>query len=178
MEPENPDIRQEVDRSRGLLKKIQLLVPLFHGYRELEDFRQADELLRKQLSDILQQTMKNLQDQRVALVNKGAFGELTNIASVLSKTQELQGDILHATQGYSGISPSIRVDADTLNSLYESDLKFLEVCQNIKNSSSGNSANMEDELSRINSEIDLAKTAWAERLEKVENILLKSGGKS
>ncbi len=177
MEPGKPDIRQEVERSRGLLKKIQLSVPLFRGYRELEDFRQADELLRKQLSDILQQTMESLQEKRVSLVNKGTFGQLTNIASVLSKAQELQGDVLHATQGYSGISPSIRVDGSTLNSLYESDLKFLEVCQNIKNSSIGNSDNLGEELSKIENEIDLAKTAWSERLEKVENILLSGGTK-
>ena len=179
MEPGNPDIRQEVDRSRGLLKKIQLIVPLFKGYRKLEDLREADELLRRQLSDILQQTLKNLQDQRVNLVNSGVFDQLTHIASVISKAQELQGDILHATQGYSGISPAIRVDEGTLNALYESDLKFLEVCQNIKNSSlSGDSGEIGPGLARLNSEIDLAKTSWQERLEKVQNILLQNGGEN
>ena len=177
MGPGNPDIRQEVDRSRGLLKKIQLIIPLFKGYRQLEDLREADELLRKQLSDILQQTLKNLQDQRVNLVNSGVFDELTNIASVISKTQELQGDILHATQGYSGISPAIRVSDDTLNSLYESDLKFLEVCQNLKNSSlESETGQVKENLSRLNGEIDLARTAWLERLEKVQNILMQTGG--
>ncbi len=179
MEPGNPDIRQEVERSRGLLKKIQLILPLFKGYRKLEDLREADELLRRQLSDILQQTLKNLQDQRVSLVNSGAFDQLTSIASVISKTQELQGDILHATQGYSGISPAIRVDEGTLNALYESDLKFLEVCQGIKNSSlSSESGQIGSDLSRLNGEIDLARTSWQERILKVQNILIQSGGES
>lgn len=177
MEPGNPDIRQEVERSRGLLKKIQLIVPLFKGYRKLEDLREADELLRRQLSDILQQTLTNLQEQRVNLVNSGVFDELTSIASVISKTQELQGDILHATQGYSGISPAIRVNEDTLNALYESDLKFVEVCQSISNSSLGSDAGqIKSSLAKLSGEIDLARTAWQERLEKVQNILLNVGG--
>ena len=179
MEPGNPDIRQAVERSRGLLKKIQLILPLFKGYRKLEDLREADELLRRQLSDILQQTLKNLQDQRVSLVNSGTFDQLTNIASVISKTQELQGDILHASQGYSGISPAIRVDESTLNALYENDLKFLEVCQSIKNSSlGGESGQIGSDLSKLNGEIDLARTSWQERIQKVQNILLQSVGES
>ncbi len=159
------------------MKKIQLMVPLFKGYRKLEDLREADELLRRQLSDILQQTLKNLQDQRVNLVNSGVFDQLTQIAAVISKAQELQGDILHAAQGYSGISPAISVDEGTLNALYESDLKFLEICQNIKNSSfSSDHAQIASSLAKLNSEIDLAKASWQERLEKVQNILLQNGG--
>lgn len=159
------------------MKKIQLIVPLFKGYRKLEDLREADELLRRQLSDILQQTLTNLQEQRVNLVNSGVFDELTSIASVISKTQELQGDILHATQGYSGISPAIRVNEDTLNALYESDLKFVEVCQSISNSSLGSDAGqIKSSLAKLSGEIDLARTAWQERLEKVQNILLNVGG--
>ena len=49
MTPDSPDLRTEVDKSRGLLKRIQLLVPGYSGYRKLEDLRAADELLRGQI---------------------------------------------------------------------------------------------------------------------------------
>ena len=42
----SPDIRGTVEDNRGLLKKIQIIVPGFSGYREKEDLRAADELLR------------------------------------------------------------------------------------------------------------------------------------
>ena len=50
MDTTNPDIRNQVDDSRGVLKRLQLLIPGFRGYRQLEDLRVADALLRKQVA--------------------------------------------------------------------------------------------------------------------------------
>ena len=44
------DLRSKVEDDRGLLKKIELLIPGFRGYREREDLRAADSLLRQQLA--------------------------------------------------------------------------------------------------------------------------------
>src|SRR5256885_16816857 len=44
-----PDIRDRVEQDRGLLKKIQLAIPGYAGYRRREDIRAADNLLRIQL---------------------------------------------------------------------------------------------------------------------------------
>ena len=46
------DIRNDVEDNRSILKKIQLLVPGFSGYRQKEDIRIADQLLRSQVSGI------------------------------------------------------------------------------------------------------------------------------
>ena len=68
MNSTNPDIRGEVDESRGLLKKIQLVIPGFKGYRQLDDLRVADALLRKQVSSLLQVSESKLQDARSSTV--------------------------------------------------------------------------------------------------------------
>ena len=34
-----PDIRQKVEEDRGLIKKIQLMVPGYRGYRLKDDIR-------------------------------------------------------------------------------------------------------------------------------------------
>lgn len=177
MQPGNPDIRGEVESSRGLLKKIQLHLPLFRGYRKLEDLRAADELLRKQISDILQQALQALQNERVTLVDKGDFGKLTNIASGISGVQEFQGEILHAQQGYSGISPTIRMDQGKLNDLYEYDLKFLDASANVRDLSVFNaSEDLSDSLQKLSNAVNLARTAWESRISAVQNILLTPGG--
>ncbi len=115
MTPDGPDIKKDVDKSRGLLKRIQLLVPGYSGYRRLEDLRAADELLRGQISGILQQSLISLEQERAKLVNDGNFSKLTVIGSGISKVQQFQGEILHSQQGYSGISPTIRIGPDSLS---------------------------------------------------------------
>lgn len=177
MQPGNPDIRGEVEDSRGLLKKIQLVLPFFRGYRKLEDIRAADQLLRKQISDILQQALNALQQKRTELVNQGQFNSLTLIGSGISSIQEFQGELLHAQQGYSGISPTIRLNAGKLNDLYEYDLKFLDVSANIRDLSTlSGSPDIPASLQKLSDAVNLARTTWQARLAAVEKILLTPGG--
>lgn len=177
MQPGNPDIRGQVESDRGLLKKIQLHIPLFRGYRKLEDLREADELLRKQISNVLQQALQALQNERVTLVNEGNFDKLTMIASGMSSVQEFQGEILHAQQGYSGISPPIRIDEGRLSDLYEYDLKFLDASASIRELSDlSSSADLAESLKKLSDAVSQAKLAWQARINAVEKILLTPGG--
>lgn len=177
MQPGNPDIRDEVEANRGLLKKIQLIIPLFRGYRKLEDLRTADQLLRKQVSDILQQALGVLQNERTTLVNQGAFDKLTLIGSAMSKVQQFQGELLHSQQGYSGISPSIRMNDQKLNRLYEYDLKFLDVSANIRDLSNlSATGDIAGSLAKLEDAVRLAKIAWESRIQSVQDILLTPGG--
>jgi hypothetical protein len=47
------DLRERVKEDRGLLKKLEMAIPGFRGYRKREDLRIADSLLRKQLANNL-----------------------------------------------------------------------------------------------------------------------------
>lgn len=177
MQPGNPDIREAVEKNRGLLKKIQLHIPIFSGYRKLEDIRVADELLRKQMSQILQQAIESIKAEREALVSENKFDKIVMFEDIISRLQEFQGELLHAQQGSTGISPSIRLDEGKLEQLYTYDLKFLDVSDKIKKMSSlGDSQNIDSSLQEIRSAVSDAKTSWEERIQAVENILLTAGG--
>ena len=52
------DIRQRVAQDQGALKRLQMLVPGFRGYRQGEDIRDADAILRLQIADKLRRAMK------------------------------------------------------------------------------------------------------------------------
>ena len=54
------DLREKVEADRGLLKKIQVHVPGFAGYRRKEDIRAADSLLRLQIADRLHNIHRRL----------------------------------------------------------------------------------------------------------------------
>lgn len=166
------EIRENVEDSRGLLKKIQLVVPGFRGYRQLEDIRSADELLRSQVADMLAKGEQSLMGVRKMLVEGGNYSVLERIGSSLSQLQQLEGEVRHSMQGYSGISPAIRVGSDTLDGLYEYDYAFvdsvsrlIELCGRI----SGND-DIVPKLEALDSAINKFRDSWERRIEAVEKI--------
>ncbi|HUI38487.1 MAG TPA: zinc ribbon domain-containing protein [Thermoplasmata archaeon] len=118
------DIRERVDQDRGFLKKLQLLVPGFRGYRQGEDLREADSVLRLQIADKVHGAIDQITIRRQALANAGKFDGLTDLALALSDLQRIEGEIRHAEQGYTGISPALRVNLSGQDKLYEYDYGF------------------------------------------------------
>ena len=118
------DIRSVVDADRGVLKRLQMLIPGFRGYREGEDIREADSLLRLQVADRVHRSAAAIQGWRTALTNQGQFASLTSLADALADLQRLEGEIRHAEQGYTGISPAVRLRPEQLDRLYEYDYGF------------------------------------------------------
>ena len=178
MSSDQTDIRKQVVDSQGLLKKIQLVVPGFRGYRQLEDLRAADELLRRQVALILQKGISSLRDTRRTVVDKGDYSSLEPVASLISRLQQLEGEVEHAEQGYSGISPMIRVGQDTLNSLYDYDFAFVDTASkltdscNSLSSAAGHSA-LGGSIDDIDSKITDFKNAFENRMRAVEKIQIK-----
>jgi len=118
------DIRQKVEEDRGVLKRLQLLVPGFRGYREGEDLRAADSLLRRQVADKVHNARTTIENSRAALTNSGQFQVLNDLAPLIADLMRLEGEIRHAEQGYTGISPAVRANPQQLDRLYEYDYGF------------------------------------------------------
>jgi hypothetical protein len=123
-----PDLRDRVEEDRGLLKRIQLHVPGFAGYRRREDIRTADNMLRIQMANMIKDVRRTVEDAREAMAENYAIEELDRIGGLISSFQTLEGNVRHAEGGYSGISPAIRILEDELNHLYEYDVSLLDAC--------------------------------------------------
>ena len=120
------DLRARVDQDRGVLKRLQLLVPGYRGYRQAEDIREADSLLRLQVADKIKNARATLENTRQALVQANQFGTLNDLAPLLADLMRLEGQIRHAEQGYTGISPAVRINPQQLDRLYEYDFGFAQ----------------------------------------------------
>ena len=118
------DIRQTVDQDRGVLKRLQLLVPGFRGYREGEDIRAADSLLRRQVADKVKSARTTMENSRAALTNAKQFAALNDLAPLIADLMRLEGQIRFAEQGYTGISPAVRANPPQLDRLYEYRLRL------------------------------------------------------
>src|SRR3989304_5372792 len=121
-----PDIRERVEADRGLLKKLQLLIPGYAGYRRREDIRAADNLLRIQLSDRVKAVRGELETIRDRMSMDGKYQGLQSIGNAIFTLQGVEAKVRHAEGGYSGISATIRIEETELDRLYEYDWAMLQ----------------------------------------------------
>ncbi len=177
----NPDIRQQVEDNRGISKKLQLLIPGLRGYRNKEDIRVSDELLRNMVADRLDKVKGNLEILRKQVANSQDLTNLTAVGSLISQVQGLSGEVRHAAQGYAGWVAPIRIDETKLNKLYEYDYSFVsEVFQLDDSTSPGkltyDSASpnsIQASMGQLSSTVAEIKQKWSQRLEAIEGIALQ-----
>ena len=175
---DNPDIRQQVEANRSTGKNIELLIPGLRGYRQSEDIRVADELLRNQVSDKLDLGKANLETVRKQMAIAGDFTNLTPIGSVIFQVQQFSGEVRHAQQGYAGFVATIKVTQDKLNKLYDYDYDFVSAAVQFVDATSHlvydptapNS--MLAQVNTLSSSLTEAKKKWSVRMEAIENILV------
>lgn len=181
MSSDNPDIRKQVDANRGIAKKLELLVPGLRGYRQKEDIRVSDDLLRNQVADKLDQAKGNLESLRKQMVNAGDFNNLTTIGSLVSQVQQLGGEIRHAQQGYSGFAATFQINEDKLNKLYEYDYDAVSSAIQLMNMTSPSNLSYDPmapnsvqvTISRISGFLNDFKQKWSIRMDAIENIALQ-----
>ena len=128
------DIRQQVEGDRGVLKRLQMLVPGFRGYREGEDLRAADSVLRREVADKVKAARTTVENARSALTNAGQFGALTDLAPLVADLMRIEGSIRAAQQGYTGFSPAVRITPERLDRLYEYDYGFAAAADELNRS--------------------------------------------
>ncbi|MCK5309311.1 MAG: hypothetical protein KAJ33_02420 [Thermoplasmata archaeon] len=142
------DLRQKVEEDRGLLKKIELIIPGFRGYRLREDLRIADRLLRETLVRELGIAANNYEEVRSGLVRKKELDTLEDAASLVIRINAMVEKIRHAEHGYTGISADHRIDIPELNKMYEWDLWLLGHIDNLN----GISGHLRTSISTIKGE--------------------------
>ena len=167
-----PDIRDRVEDDRGLLKKIQLAVPGFRGYRIKEDLRDSDRMLRAELAKRLGLQRSQLEDARRALVRENPMSRaLEGMGGVVNTMKRVEGEMLHAEVGYSGISADIKIKDDELNRLYEYDASMIESLNFIDDAlikvpemvRSGNDAGLRDAVETVRTRVDGLESRFKRR---------------
>ena len=119
------DLREKVAEERGLLKKIELAIPGFRGYRKREDLRIADSMLRKYLADNIHKAEEDIEAVRKILTREMVLDLLEDMGELINRITSIEGKVRHAEQGYMGISGDYRVDEGELNRVYEFDLSLI-----------------------------------------------------
>ncbi len=126
-----PDIRDRVEEDRGLLKRIQMHIPGYAGYRRREDLRAADKLLRIQLADKLVVIRKEVENTRGFMTRNYIRDNIEQLGNLILTFQEVEGKLRFSAGGYSGISADIRIEENELEKLYEYDYTMVTALEAI-----------------------------------------------
>jgi len=175
------DLREKVDQDRGTLKRLQLLVPGFRAYRQGEDIRAADSILRRQVADKIKNARTSAENARAALTQSGQFSVLMDLAPLISDLLTLEPKIRSAEQGYSGISPATRVGNADLDRLYEYDYGFVLAADQLDQTlaplpalaAGANAADLQRLVASARSQVSQLQQAFQVRLKAVQGILVQ-----
>lgn len=175
------DIRQTVQQDQGVLKRLQLMVPGFRGYRQMEDIRAADSQLRIQVANQVDRVLASLQDTRATMSRMNQYAGLTDLATILSDLQVLAGRIRHAEQGYSGISANIRFQQSRLDQLYEYDYGFVQASDQLAAlappiqaaAASGDQEALRTSIQNLRGQVQVLQNAFSQRIRAVEGIMVQ-----
>ena len=174
-----PDIRQKVEEDRGLIKKIQLMVPGYRGYRLKEDLRNSDKILRLELGKRLALQRTELEEFRQSLVTSHPLSKnLTVIGGIINEYKKVEGLIAHGESGYSGIRSDIRIDVPELNLLYEYDAEMVDSINFIDQSvgylrtaiDENDDAKCADQLKNVKMRITGFEEKFAKRISTIQGI--------
>jgi hypothetical protein len=175
------DIRQRVDQDRGTLKRLQLLIPGYRGYRLGEDSREADSILRLQIADKVHASIATIQNCRAQMTNAGQFQQLTDFGPILAELNKLEQEIRHAEQGFTGISPAVRVTPQNLDRLYEYDFGFAQAADEVTRTiaplpdlaNSQNGPGITQLIATVRNQVNQLDNAFKARLRVIEGVNLQ-----
>lgn len=127
------DFRENVEADRGLIKKIQLAVPGFRGYRQKEDIRISDSMLRREIANLMNtKVISVLEEARLIATRALEIDSMNDFAATINETKTIEAKIRHADQGYSGVSAAVKVGTNELNELYEHDASMVDTVEEIQ----------------------------------------------
>ena len=179
------DLRQLVVDDRGLLKKIELCIPGFRGYRLREDIRTADMILRSYLADqIDSEVQKKIKRVREIFSKSLELDFLNDIGEIININKGLIAKIRHAEQGYTGISPQYRIEESELNQIYDYDYKLIESIKGIQlkselltNQARGDIIpEIKKTFSEIKGELEILDELFDKRQSQFINTIIRNAG--
>ena len=173
-----PDIRKIITQDQGWIKRIQASLPGYKKYRNCEDLRAADSLLRQDLSSKLEGVEKEIKECRNELSRSMEMDMLNIIGELVNISHRVTEKVRHAQQGYSPwISGDVRIEEDELNRLYEFDLslfeqiiKLKEEADVLRGSCQAGASDIRDKIRSLKDSIITFEEAFNGRIRKITEV--------
>ena len=120
------DLFGKITSEQNLVEKIANQIPGFSGYREQENRRAADRLLRQEVARRYEEQWARVSQIQADLVSAGRIDLIDDLERAALKLRTFIDQMKTASYGYAGFFDAVKVKEDDLAKLYEYDNTLLE----------------------------------------------------
>jgi len=120
------DLTEKIKGSQGKFESLVSKIPGYAGYKQKEQRREADKLLRLYVARQYEEQLKRLGDVQYTLTSRGRLASIVTLERASTKLQLLIDRLKTASYGYAGLFDAIKVDEEKLDKLYEFDQTMLD----------------------------------------------------
>ena len=139
------DLFDKISGQMDVFKKLASYLPGFKGYVERQNRRAADKLLRESIADRFEELWKRTSNIQTDMVNEGMIELMDDMEQAAIKLRTFADKIRTATYGYSGFFDAVKINENELAQLYQFDLAFFDVADQIGRALDNVEASMGDE---------------------------------
>lgn len=153
-----------MNKSLGILEKIELLVPGFHGYKQKELIREDDALVRRKVANLLDEARQTLEQFLLYIKRKDIdlALRLDDLRLELMKAAQM---IRHAPYGYASLYSRVRIKENELQQILQYDYQLITQAEEVYNL-----INELFETSETSEILSKANTVW-EKLARIEQAI-------
>jgi len=119
------DLQNTVEDAMSDFERLLKKIPGYSGYKEKEQRREADALLREHLARQFEQQWARTNDLKSQMLIGPALSQLDEMGRASRRLQTLIDKIKAAAQGYAGFFDAVKVKEDQLDDLYRFDSDML-----------------------------------------------------
>ena len=125
------DLFDKVTGQMDVFKKLASHIPGFNGYIERQNRRAADKLLRESVAARFEELWKRTSNVQTDMVNEGMIELMDDMEQAAIKLRTFADKVRTASYGYSGFFDAVKINESELAQLYQFDLAFFDVADQI-----------------------------------------------
>jgi hypothetical protein len=120
------DIKGTIQAGQSGFEKLVSSIPGYGGYKQKDQRRDADKLLRTYVAARFEEQRRRLSNLQLQLVSSGQIDLMDDLDQAIRKVQLLTDRIRTATYGYAGFFDAVKVQEPQLDALYAFDNALLD----------------------------------------------------
>jgi hypothetical protein len=139
------DMYQNVSGQVDPFKKLVSYIPGFSGYVERQNRRDADKLVRETVARRFTELWKRTSNLQADLVSAGKIEYVDDLEKAALQLRTFIDKINTASRGYSGLFDAVKINEKELEQLYNFDLAFFELADQVGHGLDNVESSMGDE---------------------------------
>ena len=139
------DFFEKVTSQQDPLKQLLSYIPGFKGYVERQNRRDADKLIRDTVARRFEEQLKRVSSLQSDLVSNGKIEYVDDMEKAAIKLRTFIDKVSTAPRGYSGMFDAVKINEAELLAIYQFDLAFFELGDQIKSAVDNVEASLNDE---------------------------------